>query len=308
MKIVIAGGSGFIGSVLVDRFLAAGNDVVLLTRNPEKLASPKNKGLLLVKWDGTTIGGWSKHLDGADAVVNLSGANIAGGRWSNTRKKELRDSRLLPTRAIVQAISSVQHKPKVLVNASAIGYYGSPEVDSITEKNGEGNGFLGELCTQWEEEALKVKDDHVRVVLLRTGVVLDPSGGALKKMLLPFKLFAGGPLGSGKQWLSWIHRDDLVSIIVYAIENESIVHALNATAPVPVTMDEFAELLGRVMNRPSWIRVPAFILKLVLGEMSETVLQGCRVLPEKLLNSGFVFRYGNIIDALESFSRTDEIV
>jgi uncharacterized protein (TIGR01777 family) len=301
MKVIIAGGSGFIGSVLVDRLLAAGNHVVLLTRNPAKIAPPKNKRLLPVGWDGKTIGGWSEHLDGTGAVVNLSGENIAGGRWNNTRKKELRDSRLLPTRAIVQAISSVQHKPKVLVNASAIGYYGCPAVDSITEKNGKGDGFLAELCTQWEGEALKAEDNGVRVVLLRSGVVLDPSGGALKKMLLPFKLFAGGPLGSGKQWLSWIHRDDLVNIILHAIEKESIAHAVNATAPAPVTMDEFAKTLGAVMHRPSWMRVPSGMLKLALGEMSETVLKGCRVIPEELKNNGFVFRYNNLTNALESF-------
>jgi uncharacterized protein (TIGR01777 family) len=231
--------------------------------------------------------------------VNLSGEPIAGRRWSAAQKVNLANSRIYSTRAIVDAISRAQFKPKTLVNASAIGIYGPRDASPIDESAQAGQGFLAAVCAQWEKEALKAEKSGARVVLLRTGIVLDPSGGALAKMLPPFCLGLGGPLGSGEQMMSWVHIDDEVAAIRACLENTALKGPVNLTAPHPVTMKEFARALGRALHRPAAAPVPAFVLKIALGEMSEMLLTGQNVVPRKLQDAGFSFRYPDLDGALK---------
>jgi uncharacterized protein (TIGR01777 family) len=298
MKIVIAGGSGFIGSELIKKFLEQGIHVVLLTRN---INSPKVKNydtFEVVDWNGKSTGSWTEYIDGSDAVINLSGENVASKRWGEKQKANLIQSRIEPTKAIVDAISNAVIKPKVLINASAAGYYGNFGDEDVYESDNKGNGFLADLCEEWERNAMLAEKYGVRVVLLRIGIVLSPSGGALKKMLMPFKCFVGGPLGSGKQWFPWIHLEDVIRITQFALENNGIKGALNIASPHPVTMRGFAYSLGKVLKRPALFPVPSFVLKLLLGEMSAIVLGGRKVIPKKLIDAGFVFKFIDINDTL----------
>ncbi len=303
MRIIIAGGSGFIGTELIQRLLDSEHEIVLLSRNPNAVRLKQNDLLRILPWDGQTIGEWSEFIDGADAVINLSGENIAARRWSQKQKARLVNSRIEPTRAIIQSINKAEKKPRVLINASAVGYYGNYGSGEITESQTHGDGFLANLCLQWEREAMEADKLGLRVVLIRIGIVLEPSGGALKKMLLPFKLYAGGPLGSGKQWFPWIHREDVLNVILFALENDSLLGAVNVTSPSPVTMKEFACSLGKVMGKPSWISVPSVILKIGLGEMSEMLLGGRRIIPKKLLDNSFVFQYPDLDNALDGLMK-----
>jgi len=303
MKIIVAGGSGFIGSELIRRLVDAKHDVVLLSRNPGAARQLEKDSLKIVQWDGKTVGSWSQFIDGADAVINLSGENIAAKRWSESQKTRLINSRIDPTRAILQSINQATKKPRVLVSASAVGYYGNFGDGDVTETQPKGEGFLSNLCEQWEQEALYAEKYGLRVVLLRIGIVLEPSGGALKKMLPPFKLLIGGPLGSGKQWFPWIHREDVLNVILFALENDSLSGAVNAASPSPVTMKEFACSLGKVMGKLSWISVPSVILKIGLGEMSEMLLGGRRIIPKKLLDNAFVFQYPDLDNALDGLMK-----
>ena len=303
MKVIVAGGSGFIGSEVIRKLLVSKHQVVLLSRKPVGVRSGYNESLQIVQWDGKTVGSWSKFIDGADAVINLSGENIAARRWSPKQKARLISSRINSTRAIILSISKTSKKPRILINASAVGYYGNFGNGDVAETQIQGEGFLSELCEQWEGEALHAKKYGLRVVLLRIGIVLEPSGGALRKMLLPFQLFIGGPLGSGKQWFPWIHRDDVVNIIMFAIENDALLGAVNVSSPSPVTMKEFARSLGRVIGKPSWLPIPSLILKFVLGEMSQMSLGGRRIIPKKLLDNGFVFQYPDLDKALKSLMK-----
>ena len=300
MKVIVAGGTGFLGSELINRLLVDHHEVVLLTRNSRNVYGLDNKSVQIKMWDGRTLGAWSECLDGADAVINLTGENVAAKRWSDKQKKRLIDSRIEPTKIIVQAISLADKKPSVLINASAVGYYGNFGSGSVAEDNLKGDGFLGELCQLWEDEARQAIKYGVRVVLPRIGIVLHSSGGALKKMLLPFKLFVGGPIGTGKQWFPWIHRDDVINIFLYAITNESISGVVNTVSPFPVPMVDFARSLGKAIHRPSRISVPSTILKIGLGEMSEMVLGGRQIVPKKLLDSRFVFQYPVLNEALKN--------
>jgi uncharacterized protein (TIGR01777 family) len=303
MRVIVAGGSGFIGSELIRKLLVSKHQVVLLSRKPVGVRSGYNELLQIVQWDGKTVGSWAKFIDGADAIINLSGENVAAKRWSESQKARLIDSRINPTRAILQSINQVTKKPRVLVNASAVGYYGNFGDGDVTESHIKGEGFLSDLCEQWEREALHAEKYGLRIVLLRIGIVLEPSGGALKKMLLPFKLFIGGPLGSGKQWFPWIHREDVINIILFAIENQSLSGPVNVVSPSPVKMKEFTCSLGKVIGKPSRIPVPSLVLKMVLGEMSEMLLGGRRIMPKKLLDRGFVFQYPNLDKALSMLMR-----
>jgi hypothetical protein len=298
MRIIVAGGSGFIGSEVIRKLLVSKHQVVLLSRNPSSVRLQQNDSLRIVQWDGKAIGDWSEFMNGADAVINLSGENIATKRWSQKQKACLINSRIEPTKAIIQSINKAEKKPRVLINASAVGYYGNHGAGDVTESQHYGDDFLSDLCLRWEHEAMEADKSGLRVVLLRIGIVLEPSGGALKKMLIPFKLFIGGPLGSGKQWFPWIHREDVINIILFSLENVSLSGAVNVASPAPVTMKEFASSLGRVMGKPSWIPVPSLVLKMGLGEMSEMLLGGRRIIPKKLLDNGFVFRYPDLEKAL----------
>jgi len=276
MKIVVSGGTGFIGTPLVSRLRERGDEVVVLSRDPKHG----------VEWHPPSPGPWVSHVREADAVVNLAGASIAGGRWTESRKAQLTSSRLIPLRALIDA------KPRVLIEASAVGYYGYISDETFDESGARGPGFLAELVDQWESAAREA-DSFARVVLLRFGVVLDKSGGALKQMLPPFYFGAGGPIGNGKQWMSWVDRDDVIRAIEWAIDTGSARGIYNVTAPTPVRNREFSRALGRAVHRPAILPVPAFALRLLFGRglADEALIGGQRAVPSRLQREGFTFRY-----------------
>jgi uncharacterized protein (TIGR01777 family) len=298
MNIVVAGGTGFVGGALVQHLVREGHRVVLLTRRPA--TAEATKSIQLCAWDGKNQGAWSRALHDADAVINLAGESIAT-RWSEIQKAKIIQSRLDATQAIVTAIRAAGKRPKVLMNASAIGYYGHVPDGKVTENHPKGTGFLADTCEAWEQAAGEAKSLGVRVVLLRIGVVLEKGGGALAKMLPPFQFFMGGPLGKGSQWFSWIHRDDLIGAILFALRHENLSGPVNATAPNPATMKDFCHTLGRVMHRPSFAPVPELVLKLLLGEMAqEMLLSGQRVVPSKLQEGGYAFQHPLLEEALHA--------
>ncbi len=303
MRLAVAGGTGFIGSALCARLLEAGHFLTLLTRRPAPLTISPNKKWQT--WDGTSPGSWEAALEGIDGVINLAGEPLAEKRWSEEQKKKIRDSRIDSTRALVTAISKARQKPKFLLNGSAIGYYGSHGNEALTEAAQAGDDFLARVCREWEAQAEKAENYGLRVIRLRTGIVLGESGGVLAKMLLPFKLFVGGPPGGGSQWMSWIHLEDEIGLIEFLIANGGAKGAVNATAPNPVIMKEFCSTLGKVLRRPSWAPVPAFALRLVLGEMSDMLLTGQRVLPERAQKLGYSFRYSDVYQALKACMRKE---
>jgi uncharacterized protein (TIGR01777 family) len=237
-------------------------------------------------------------LDGAGGVINLAGEPIVGKRWTPEQKRKIAESRVGATRTLVSAIRETQRKPAFLINASAIGFYGPQGEGKLTEESPRGNDFLSETCQAWEAEALKAEEAGVRVIRLRIGIVLEKGGGALGKMLMPFQWGLGGPLGSGKQWMSWIHRDDLIGLIHFLIGRKETQGAVNATAPHPVTMEEFTRTLGRVLGRPAFFRVPGFVLKTLLGEMADVLLTGQRGVPKRALASGYSFKFPQLEKAL----------
>lgn len=296
MKIIIAGGTGFIGGPLVEALVTRGHETVLLTRGPKKNTS---FGSRCLEWDGKISGLWAAEVESTDAVINLAGEPIAGKRWSAAQKEKIAGSRINATRVLVDALSKASSKPKVLINASAVGYYGNVPDGEVTEASPKGAGFLAEVCGRWEHEAMRAEALGVRTVILRTGVVLGKNSGALAKMLPPFRFFLGGPLGSGRQWFPWVHRDDVVQAVVFALENEGIAGPLNVTAPWPVTLRDFCATLGKVLKKPARAAVPAFVLKVLLGEMSAVLLEGQKAIPRKLLESGYAFKFPVLQDALE---------
>ena len=298
MKIVISGATGFIGSILTDRLWNQFHTLVLLSRRP-----PAEVGVPKREWISWTPGAsdeWEQALDGADGVINLAGEPIAGKRWSAAQKALLRSSRIDSTRALVNAMAKVKNKPKFFLSASAVGYYGAHGDETITENSAAGSSFLAELCVDWEAEARKAEEYGVRVAILRTGIVLDRGQGALKKMVPPFKIFMGGPLGSGNQWMPWIHIEDEIGLLMFIMENDAARGVFNGSAPNPVTMAEFSNALGEVLNRPSWASVPPSALALLAGEMADMLLTGQRALPEAGLKLGYVFKYPTLGEALQS--------
>ena len=303
MNIVIAGGTGFVGGALTGALIARGDKPTLLTRDPEAAQARWEDKAGIALWDGRTAEAWTKSLDGADAVINLSGASIADGRWTPVRKLVLIKSRIESTRALVSAVSRSAKPPKVFVNASAVGFYGESPDGASTEDSAQGRDFLAALCGQWEREALAAEPLGLRVVLARFGVVLEKDGGALAKMALPFKLFAGGPLGSGRQGFPWIHRDDVVGGILFALDHEKLSGAVNFAAPGALNNREFSSALGRALGRPSWAPAPAFALKLALGEMAGMLLGGQVAAPTKLLAAGYKFKYSTADEALAAVYR-----
>lgn len=298
MKVAIAGGTGFVGSRLVERLLAEGHQVLILTRNPASVKPAPN--VEVVAYNLKESGAWQQSISGCDAVVNLAGEPIAEKRWTPEHKQEIINSRKIGTQKIVEAISKANPKPSVLVSASAIGYYGSSETATFEESSPSGNDFLAQVCQEWEAEAQKVKDTGTRLVIVRIGIVLG-MGGVIGKMIPPFKMFAGGPIGTGKQWFSWIHRDDLVNLILFALKQKEVEGVLNATAPNPVRMNEVSQTLGEVLNRPSWLPVPAFALEVLLGDGAQVVLEGQQVLPKRTITQGFDYQYPTLKQALEEF-------
>jgi uncharacterized protein len=298
MKVVIAGGSGLIGRRVIAELLQARHDVTVLSRSPEKVRKyfPAVRGEL---WDTKTSNILIDVLDGADALINLTGESIASKRWTRLQKERILSSRIESTRAIADAIKQTLHQPRVLLNASAVGYYGNMPEGEVNETSPGGTGFLADVCAMWEAEALRVQEFGVRVVLLRTGIVLDSCGGVLQKFLSLFRFFVGGPLGSGRQWFPWIHQRDEVRAILFAMENERIAGPLNLAAPESVRMSKFCSVLGKILHRPPLLRVPAYALKLALGEMAEPLLlHGQKTISKKLLETGFTFTFPKLEDAL----------
>ncbi len=299
MNIILAGGTGLIGKELLNQLIEKKHTVTLLKRNSKDISSP-SPFMRVEIWDGKNLGNWVTAFDDADAVINLSGEPIAAKRWTSSQKEKILSSRIDSTRAIVSAIKESKKKPTVLVNASAVGYYGNVESGDVTELHEKGKGFLADVCARWEDEALQAEQLGVRVALLRTGIVLHKEGGALQKMLPPFKYFVGGKLGNGNQWFPWIHFDDEIQIILFAMEHNTITGAVNLASPNPITNKDFSSALGKTIHRPSIFPVPAYILKMMLGEMSEMLLGGQKVIPEKLLRAGYKFSYPNLTAALNS--------
>ncbi len=299
MQIVVAGGTGFIGRPLCASLCQEGHQVTLLTRRIEG-EWPCASIVTAVEWNGRTAGAWEHCLDGADAVINLAGAPIADGRWNDARKQLLMESRVLTTRLLVEALSRRSSKPRTLINASGIGYYGASDDRVLDEGAARGQGFLADLCLAWEAEALRAAEFGVRIVMLRTGMVLEQDGGALPKMLLPFRLFAGGPILPGTQWVSWIHRRDHIGLIQWILTTPSVSGPVNAVAPEPVTMNTFCQVLGRVLHRPSWLPVPGFALQMALGELGTLMTTGQRVNPAKAISGKYVFRYPTLEPALRA--------
>lgn len=301
MKIAITGGTGFVGTRLVQKLTDAGHNIVVFTRDQKRgeKVFPK-KGfpqVEIVEYNPLQPGSWQNTIASSQAIVNLAGAGIADQPWTPERKQEILNSRIETTKHIVEAIQQAQTKPQVLVNASAVGYYGTSETATFDESSNPGDDFLASVCQKWEATAKEVENTETRLVILRFGIVLG-EGGALGKMLTPFRFFAGGPLGTGKQWFSWIHIDDLVSLIQQAIHSSAYQGVYNATAPNPVRMSELCENLGEVMNRPSWLPVPEFALKLLLGEAAQAVLEGQQVLPKRTQEQGFTYQYPTVKPAL----------
>lgn len=291
MKVVVTGSTGFIGAPLCRELTNAGHEVVALSRNAASARKAFGTGIKVVGWDPATGEIPLSAIDGADAIVNLAGESIAAGRWTRERKERILASRIQAVRGLVETTRRAANPPKVMVNASAIGFYGPHGDEEIREDDPPGDDFLARVCVAWEAEAKKAEALGLRVVLVRIGVVLGEGGGALAQMLTPFKLFAGGPIGTGRQWFSWIHRDDVIGIIRLALEHEEVRGPINATGPQPLTMRDFARTLGRVLGRPSWLPVPAFILRAALGDMADMLLTGQRVLPAKATAAGYRFRF-----------------
>lgn len=300
-RVIITGGSGFLGRALTDELLNAGYEIVWLGRNPDKTRDAPN-GVRVEKWDGRSAQGWGALADGADAIVNLAGESIGIPPipWTVERKRRIRDSRVNAGKAIVEAVRAAREKPRVVIQASGVGYYGARGDEIIVEKNSAGDDFLARLAVEWEASSAEVESLGIRRVVIRTGLPLDKNDGVFPFLALPFKLFFGGRIGSGKQFIAWIHLGDYVRAVRFLIENENARGIFNLTAPNPLSNADFGRALARVLHRPFWFPVPAFALKLALGEMAELLLlSGQRVVPERLLQARFKFQFADAESALK---------
>lgn len=296
MRVLITGGTGMIGRALVLSLLKEGHLVWVLTRDPQKAHLPEDAKA--VGWDGKTVTGWGELASRVDAIVNLAGENIGAGPWTNERKSHILASRVDAGRVVTEAILSANPRPQVLVQASAVGFYGPCDLNPVTEETGPGNDFLAGVCKNWEASSQMVEEMDVRRIVIRTGVVLSKREGALSRMIQPFHLFVGGPLGSGKQGFPWIHPADEVAAISFLMENENAYGIFNLSSPNLISNADFAYILGKVLRRPCWLPVPVFALRLLFGEMSTLVVDGQFVLPKRLLEKGFRFKFEKAEDAL----------
>lgn len=293
MKVLITGATGLIGHALQRSFAEKGYKMLLTTR---EAADDE----MHIQWSAEEGFADTEKLEGIDAVVHLAGESISALRWTDEKKKAIRDSRVLGTRNVVDAVSKLQSKPKVLVATSAVGFYGERGDEEVNESSGAGDNFLADVCKAWESESRRAEDAGIRTVLLRTGIVLSKEGGVLATMLLPFKLGLGGVVGSGKQWISWISLEDHVAVINYAIENETLRGAVNSASPNPVTNEEFTKTLGDVLYRPTFIPLPEFAVSMLLGEMGdELLLTSTKAMPKRLEDTKFEFKYPDLKAALE---------
>jgi len=291
-KVIVSGATGFIGTVLCSQLTARGYDVVVLSRNPERGAAHFSSNVTVIGWDARSAAGWAKQADGAHGIINLTGENIAAGRWTRSQKEKIRHSRLAAGRAIIDALAQVSTKPRVVIQASGIGYYGNRGDELLDETSSSGTGFLADVARDWERSTAQVEAMGIRHVIIRTGIVLGPDGGFLSRVLLTFRLFMGGHIGSGRQWLSWIHIKDAVDAMCFLLEKPDLHGPFNLCSPNPLMAREFFHILGSAMGRPSWLPVPGFALRIMFGQMAEELmLSGQRALPKRLLEAGFAFSY-----------------
>lgn len=296
MKIVISGSSGLVGTALVNSLRSGGHEICRLVRSGSASFADGTK---LIRWEPPTGSIDLPALENADAVVHLAGASIAGGRWTTTRKELLRRSRVDATRHLIAGLAQLKHKPRVFIAASAIGFYGNRGDEVLTEASPPGNDFLAHICRAWETESANAEREGIRAVMLRFGIILAKHGGALKQMLVPFRLGVGGRLGDGRQWMSWIALDDVILLIRYAIETDSLRGPVNAVAPNPVRNSEFTSVLALALHRPALFPVPRPVLRLALGEMSDMLLASQRVIPVKLAERDFTFQQPQLKPALQ---------
>jgi uncharacterized protein (TIGR01777 family) len=301
MKVLITGGLGFVGTQLSIRLLEKGHQVTVVDHSPEPRDYTPEEAIY-VSGDTAVRGAWQEEIADQDAVINLAGASIFT-RWNDETKKLIHDSRILTTRNVVEAMP--KETVKLLCSTSAVGYYGFRGDEKLTEEDAPGDDFLASLAVDWENEARKAEDKGVRVAITRFGIVVGKTGGALGQMIPAFKKFVGGPLGSGNQWFSWIHMEDLLNAFMFVLDNEDIKGPVNFCSPNPVRNRDLAKALGRVLRRPSFLTTPGFMLRLVLGEFGSVLLEGQRVIPAKLVKHGYAFRYPDITAALEQVVRED---
>lgn len=298
MKVLVTGATGFVGKKVVEQLITNGDEVYVLTRNIPKAILTLGKECKYFQWADTTLPPTEEAFEGIDGVINLLGEGIAEKRWSEEQKKKIYDSRIVSTRNLINVIKSRSTKPSFFISASAVGVYGDRGNEELTEQSSLADDFLARVCKDWEKEALRAKDIGLRVAIIRTGVVLGKNGGALKKMLPIFKLGAGGPVGKGSQYMSWIHVDDLAKMYVQSAKDSSVEGVFNGTAPQPVTSKEFAKTLGKVLKRPAFAPAPSLALKLVFGEMSQVLLDGQKVIPRRFQQIKFDFKFPNLEQAL----------
>jgi hypothetical protein len=301
MRILIAGGSGFLGRALAGRLAQDGHEVVVLSRDVQATQETLPPGVQAARWDARTSAGWAYLADGAGAIINLAGENIGAQRWSGERKKRILVSRLEAGAAIVAAIERARRKPEVLVQQSGVGYYGDRGDDLLTESEPpQGAAFESQVTVEWERSTQSVESLGVRRPVLRTAVVIERGSPALERMALPIRLFAGGPVGRGTQGFTWIHRDDWVEAVRFVLGDPRVAGPINVAAPQPVTLEEFGRALARVLGRPYWMPTPELLVRLVFGEMGDVVLQGRKVIPARLEEWGFKFRYPTVDKALRA--------
>jgi uncharacterized protein len=301
VRILIIGATGFIGRELMKELEKAGHQPVAVSRNARKAREILGNQAEIVEWDGFSPAELAEHIAATEAIVNLAGENIVSGRWTSRRKKQITESRISTSRSMIEAIRLSVVKPEVLIQGSAIGYYGTPVEMPFDERQPAGTGFIAELTSAWESSVAQASSMIPRIVLIRTGLVLGKEGGLLKKMILPFKFYCGTVIGSGKQWMSWIHINDEVRAIRFLLESRNSSGPYNLTSPGPVTMKSFIITIGKTIGRPAWFKVPGIFIKASLGEMArETVLSSQNIFPGKLLKEGFEFEYPNFTEALKS--------
>jgi len=303
MRIIITGGSGFIGNKLSEELIKSGHEVIILSRSPSNTRQRLPNGITVEKWDGNTAQNWGSLVNQNSAIINLAGENLSTGRWTATRKEKIIDSRVNAGKAIINAIQLAKEKPRVLIQASAVGYYGVHQDAQIKESHPAGNDFLSDVCIKWEASTSEAEQHGVRRVILRTGLALDAKQGALPRLAMPFKFFVGGKIGNGKQYIPWIHIQDEIRAIKFLLEEDSTSGAYNLSAPNPVANAEFAKTLGKVMRRPSIFQVPSIAIKILFGEMSTIILEGQRAIPNRLLEAGFEFNFPNLEAALKDILR-----
>lgn len=297
-KIVLTGATGFLGKKIVRKLIDRGDEVCILTRSVENAKKIFPRANSIIEWNPGS-NSWYSSLEGADAVINLAGENILARRWNEEHKRKILLSRVNSVQSLIHAIEHVKSRPKVFISASAVGYYGNRE-EAVDENSNHGKDFMADVVTKWENETKKIDTLAVRRVNIRIGIVLDKKNGALARMILPFKFFIGGPLGSGVQWFPWVHVDDVVGIFLFALDNENVDGILNAVSPNPVRMNDFCKTLGMVMKRPSMFRVPEFVLIILLGEAAQVILSGAKVNPKRTEEFGYRFEYSELTEALKN--------